>query len=295
LGRAAGLPVVIKVHGSDVLLLDQYPGRRARTAEALQSADAVVAVSGDLQTRVIACGADPSRVRVVYDGIDAGIFHPGTQDEARARLGIDVVSPLVLFVGNLVPVKGIDVLVAACAALRRQAVEFRCCLVGQGPLARRLQHQINRLGLRAHVSLMGPVPHARLADWYRAATVVVLPSRSEGVPCVLLESAACGTPFVASRVGGVPEIAHLMESELVPPEDAAALCRALRRRIESPAPRPRAATFSRSHADVARELVRIFSDARASRRHQPGCAAAPAPAPAASAALCGSALKGVLS
>ena len=88
LAHAAGLPCVVQVHGSDVLLLDEHPARRRPTAEALRSADGIVAVSQDLANRVVELGADRDRVRVIYDGVDPGIFRPGAKDDARARLGI---------------------------------------------------------------------------------------------------------------------------------------------------------------------------------------------------------------
>jgi glycosyltransferase involved in cell wall biosynthesis len=80
--------------------------------------------------------------------------------------------------------------------------------------------------------VVGPVDHAQLPDWYRAADLTVLPSHSEGIPNVLLESLACGTPFVATSVGGVPEIAR-EPSELVPPGDPEALAAAIGRRLSS--------------------------------------------------------------
>lgn len=227
LGHRAGLPVVIKVHGSDVLTLDDYPGRRRGTTEALRRADGVIAVSRDLAGRVIRLGADPGRVEVIYDGIDRRLFHPGPAQAARLRLGLGAGEPLILYVGRLVPIKGLDVLVDACARLSREGSRFACCLIGEGPLRPALAQQIARQGLAGRVRLLGGLPHEQLPDWYRAADVFVLPSHSEGVPNVLMEAMACGTPFVASRVGGIPEIAHLGAGELVPAGDAPSLARAL--------------------------------------------------------------------
>ena len=257
LGHRAGLPVAIKVHGSDILGLDAYPGRRRRTAEALGRADAVIAVSRDLAARVIGLGADPARVRVVSDGIDRDLFHVGPRDEARRRLGLDDGGPIALFIGNLAPVKGLDILVDACARLVREGVRFRCFLIGQGPLRPALQREVSRLGLGETVTLLGPRPHDQLPDWFRAATVFVLPSRSEGVPIVLLEALACGTPFVASRVGGVPEISHLGPSRLVPPQDAEALAEALREGLSGALGSGGGAAI-RGHAEVASELIDLF-------------------------------------
>ncbi len=262
LGHAAGLPVVVKVHGSDVLGdIRRQPARLRRTAEALRGADAVVAVSQDLARNVVELGAEPGRVRVVYDGIDARRFHPGPRSEARARLGLDQTEPLLLFAGRLVPVKGLDVLLDACAALAGRGVRFRLCLVGDGPLRGSLEQRAARLGLGGVVQFCGPRPHDQIPDWFRAADVFVLPSRSEGLPSVLLEATACGTPFVASRVGGIPEVAGVAGSRMVPPEDAGRLAEALAdvlRAGHGPARDPGPA---RGWDDSAADLVGVLEEA----------------------------------
>lgn len=221
LAREAGLPVAIKAHGSDLLTIDDQPARRRRTVEALRGADAVIAVSSHLAAQAIAMGADRDRMHVVRNGIDAETFRPGPRDEARRQLEIVCADPLILFVGNLVPVKAIDVLIDALASLAHQGRRFQCSLIGDGPLRTPLQARIDSLGLGERVRLLGPRPQRELPSWYRAADLVVLPSLSEGIPNVLLEAAACGTPFVASRVGGIPEIAP--DETLVPAGDREAL------------------------------------------------------------------------
>jgi glycosyltransferase involved in cell wall biosynthesis len=272
LGHRAGLPVVIQVHGSDILQLGRYPRRAGGTIAALRQADGILAVSQDLQERVVAYGADPSRVRVVYDGIDAELFHPGPQDAARARLVRELTlhGPVVLYIGNLLPVKGLEVLIDAFALLAGQGVDFTALVIGQGPLRSRLEDRARRLGLGGRVKLLGPRPHDQLPDWYRAADLFVLPSYSEGVPIVLLEAAACGTPFVASRVGGIPEIAHLGTSRLVKAGDAAALAEAIRTGLEErPGPSPHDRGAVRSHAEAVSELVDFFEQVLVAHRPVP--------------------------
>ena len=259
LARAAGLPVVMKVHGSDLLVT--HTARVGIVSEAVKGVDGVIAVSEDLARRAVELGADPQRVRVVYSGVDATVFRPGDRGEARRRLGLDPEAPVVLFVGNLVPVKGLDVLVEACAQLAGRGVRFGLYLVGQGAQRGALERQVAERGLAAHVRFVGPVANALLPDWYRAADVFVLPSRSEGVPNVLLEAAACGTRFVATRVGGVPEVAEWGDGQLVPPGDAAALADAVGRSLGGATvagagcDRP---GRTRSHADAAAEMTEFF-------------------------------------
>ena len=257
LGHCSGLPVVVKVHGSDVLMLDCNPGRMRPQPMPCGGP------TGSLPSAGISPigswrGADPCRVAVVYNGVDAALFHPSPREAARARLGLVDSDPVLLFVGNLVPVKGLDVLVEACTILAADGVRFACYLIGQGPLEGWLEARIARRGLGGRFRLLGPRSHDQLPDWFRAADLFVLPSRSEGVPNVLLEATACGTPFVASRVGGIPEIAHLGTGRLVPPEDAPALARAIRDQLADSDRRPAHAAPGRSHAEAADEIVGLF-------------------------------------
>jgi glycosyltransferase involved in cell wall biosynthesis len=183
--------------------------------------------------------------------------------------------PVILFVGNLLPVKGVDVLIDAISRLDERDRRARCYLIGQGPLRETLRQHIARLGLTDRVTLVGPVLHADLPDWFRAADVFVLPSHSEGVPCVLLEAAACQTPFVASRVGGIPEIAHLNHGEMVPPGNAATLADAIARVLATPAARGRDDAYDRSHADAAGEIADFCERIQSEHGHrrQPSAAA----------------------
>jgi glycosyltransferase involved in cell wall biosynthesis len=234
LAREFGLPVLIKVHGSDVLVTTRNWRRRRRIAEALSAADGVVAVSRDLADHVVRLGVDPARVHVVYNGVDADLFRPGEQGEARRRLGLAVGGPVLLFVGNLLFSKGAGVLVEACGRLRQRGRAFHCYLVGQGRDAPALRSLIGRHGLGGCVTLAGACPQERLPDWYRASDLVALPSFSEGVPNVLREALACGRPFVATAVGGIPEISRPPAGRLVPPGDADALADALAESLDRP-------------------------------------------------------------
>src|SRR5262245_59046009 len=194
LGREVGLPVVVKVHGCDVLWgLREHPARIRRTVEGLRGAQLVLAVIRDLARNVADFGVHPDRIGVVYNGVDSDQFYPGPQDLARTRVGLAGDLPNLLFVGSLVPVKGLDYLLSACARLTRNGFRFRCHLVGSGPLRSELEGQAAALGLQGIVVFHGPKPHDEIPDWFRAADAFVLPSRSEGVPGVLVEAMACGT------------------------------------------------------------------------------------------------------
>jgi glycosyltransferase involved in cell wall biosynthesis len=194
----------------------------------------VIAVSQDLADTVVRMGVHPDRVLPVYDGIDPDVFHPGPKAAARARLGLEPDQRRLLFIGNFYPVKGADVLLHACHRLRQRGLAFEVDLVGQGPEGEALRALVRRLGLDGVVGFRGAMPQAELADWYRAADVFVLPSHSEGVPNVLLEAMACHTPYVATSVGGIPEIHVPRVGRLVPPNDPSALATGLADELSSP-------------------------------------------------------------
>ena len=218
LAHEARLPVVVQVHGSDIRQLDDFPARIAGTAAAVRGANGVIAVCRDLAEGVVRLGAVRERVRVIIDGVDRSKFSPGNKVASRRALGLAPDVAHLLFVGNLVHVKGIDILLAACRRLETDLGAWQLHIVGAGPLRAALEQQARQIGLGPRVAFHGPVAHEQLPDWFRAADLFVLASRSEGVPNVLLESMACGLPFVASNVGGIPEIAALGASRLVPPE-----------------------------------------------------------------------------
>jgi glycosyltransferase involved in cell wall biosynthesis/peptidoglycan/xylan/chitin deacetylase (PgdA/CDA1 family) len=263
IARLTGVPAVIMVGGSDILLLSGQRSRRKCVTNVLQAADAVVTASEDLRTKVIELGVNPHKVQVVYRGVDQNVFVPGERGEARRRLGIAPEPPTLVWVGRMVPVKGLDVLLEAAARLRDHGVDFRLHLVGDGPLRSSLEEQSRRRGLSEVISFKGRVDNRSLPDWYRAADLTVLPSRSEGVPNVLRESLACGTPFVASRVGGIAEIAEGPGNRLVPPENAVALADAieqtLARRATAGQVRPNSCSWDASAAALVHILEPLVS------------------------------------
>ncbi len=227
IGALAGIPAVVMSGGSDLLLMTRNAARRRKVEAVLRGADAVVCVSEHLAAEARQSTPTQTPVRVVRRGVDLDRFCPGDRSEARRRLGVRPDRPALVWVGRLDPVKGLDVLLSACARLKHQGSDFGVYLVGGGPLRQALSEQAAQLGLSDRVVMPGVVSHDTLPDWYRAADITVLPSLSEGVPNVLMESIACGTPFVASDVGGVSEIADPLLDRLVPAGDSEALAAAL--------------------------------------------------------------------
>ena len=237
----AGIPATVIVGGSDVLILTrQSTTRRKAIIAVLNQSDAVVCVSKDIAEHVSDLGVSSRKIHVVYRGVDAERFHPCDEPAVRAEIGVEDHQRILLSVGRLVPVKGFDSLIAAYAELRRRRADFQAYIAGSGPLRLALQRQIDELRLSDCVTLIGNKTPDELARWYRAADLTVLSSRSEGVPNVLLESIACATPFVATDVGGVSEIADANHDRMIPAGDHIAMANAIDvqlERLKSSAPR----------------------------------------------------------
>ena len=225
------VPGVILVGGSDIQLLTRDPARRKVIVATLRAADRVFATGSPLRDAVIALGVSPSHAGVFTRGVDRRRFHRASAAGARDRLDLPRDRPIVLWVGRMVPVKGLDVLMRSWVEVARDPTRPLLLLIGDGEERRTLERWA--AGLPESVRLVGSIANDALPDWYRAADCVVLPSRSEGIPNVLVEGLACGTPFVASAVGGVTTLSD-EESITVPPGDIAALTAALLTRVRLP-------------------------------------------------------------
>jgi glycosyltransferase involved in cell wall biosynthesis len=224
----------------------------------LARVNAIIAVSEALRDRIHELGVDRGLIHVIPPAVEHETFRPGDRLQARTRLGLPGDSPVLLWVGRMVPVKSVTTLIDAVAVLRQTHPGVRLCLVGDGPLRQQLESQVIRRGLREHARFEGFVAPAHLPDWYRAADVTVLPSVSEGAPNVLLESIACGTPFVASDVGGVRALATDGLDVLVPPLNVESLTSALDQVLRQQRRGPRPNGLPRSWADCAQVIVSVL-------------------------------------
>lgn len=229
LARAFGKPLAVSARGSDLNVLGQYPLARHMMRWTLGQAQASIGVCNALADTLRGWGADPSRLHVLRNGVDLQRFRPMDRQQARDRLGL-VGAPLLLSVGNLVEVKGHDLTIDALSLLVQNHPEARLVIVGDGPLRERLQSHATSCGLASKVAFVGRVANDLLADWYSAADTLVLSSRSEGWANVLLESMACGTPVVATDVGGSSEVvAEPCAGELVRQRNASEVARSVER------------------------------------------------------------------
>ena len=194
LGRYFNKPVVITARGSDITLLPQYRLPRRMILWAASQAAGIITVCNALRDEMIGLGVDPAKVVSLRNGVDLELFRPTERDPGQ---------PFTLVtVGHLVPVKAQELIVGALPLLPG----VRLVVAGDGPNRGMLENLAADLGVAERVDFLGAVPQSQLRAHYGAADAMVLASSREGWANVLLESMACGTPVVASRVYGTPEV-----------------------------------------------------------------------------------------
>jgi D-inositol-3-phosphate glycosyltransferase len=216
-----GVPLIQSMHTlgkvKNLALADgdcAEPAARIRGEdEVVAAADRLVANTAEEARQLIELyGADPRRVKTVNPGVDLSVFRPGSMTAARRKLGLPLDAIVLVFAGRIQPLKGPDIALRAAASLLRSLPELAARLVVVfvgGPSGSevgapgRLDGLAASLGIAGHVRQEPPCPQAELADWYRAATAVLVPSHSESFGLVALEAQACGTPVVAAAVGGL--------------------------------------------------------------------------------------------
>jgi D-inositol-3-phosphate glycosyltransferase len=216
-----GVPLVHSMHTlgkvkNAALALGDDPEPTARLIgedQVVDAADRLIANTEQEAGELVRLyGADPERVAVVNPGVDLERFKPGSRTAARSKVGLPQDAAVLLFVGRIQPLKAPDVLLRAAAALLDRDPSLRHRLVvaivggpsGSGLAEPTHLHRLaRRLGIADVTRFVKPVDQDRLADWYRAADIAVVPSYSESFGLVAIEAQACGTPVVAASVGGL--------------------------------------------------------------------------------------------
>jgi glycosyltransferase involved in cell wall biosynthesis len=228
LARQAGIPSVVTAHGSDVNVYLKSPKLKKFVVECIESAGRIITVSDALRRQLIESGVPSDKIAVIPCGYSSEIFTlPKTPVEKSAE------SPTVLFAGNLVEIKGVEFLLRAFAELKKKIPGAKLVICGEGPLKSSLEQLSNELGISPATTFCVALSQAELAERMRSASVFCLPSLNEGLGLVNLEAIACGTPVVASNVGGIPEIVDDSVGALVAPKDVSGLASALEKVINT--------------------------------------------------------------
>jgi len=261
LGIVLRLPVVITLRGNETMHAHHWFRRRGM-GWALRRAARVIAVSGPLREFALSLGVAEGHARVIPNGVDTNVFHPRDRAATRARLGLPADRPVVVSAGYLIERKGHHRVVQALGRLRASGQVAELWVVGgpgrEGEFEQEILRHVSQLGMEGVVHCVGAVPPEALAGYMAAADVFCLASSREGWPNVVHEALACGTPVVATDVGGVPEMIPSMRFGLVvPPGDPARLEAALGQALRTDWDRDAIAAWgkSRNWEQVAAEAV----------------------------------------
>lgn len=256
-----GVPFVGGARGSDLLHLPDMITRWLVRQE-LSNASAMLTVSKGLKVRVTQLGGMEDRVRVVLNGCDRTQFYPSDRMEARRAFGVDENSEVVLFVGHLVPVKGVKYLLQAAIELAVRRPNLELVMVGDGAEENLLRDMLAASASSLRVRFLPTVAPPDVAKWMAACDVFCLPSLNEGCPNVLIEVLCCGRPVVASRVGAAPDLVSSENGLLVSPRDCAGLTAALDQILSREWDADAIAkTNLRSWGDVAKETFEVCQTA----------------------------------
>jgi len=226
LSRELNVPFVVTVHGLDAFFTRQVGGFAgtlcARAAGFVyRSARTVICVSERVRDQIESHPGTNDNAAVIYNGVDPELFFP-VRDE--------LTSDTILSVGNLIPIKGHELLIRALAALRERYPRARLEIIGDGPERGRLQRLARALQVDGQVHFLGRQTRAQVAEAMRRCTTFALPSRYEGLGCVYLEAMCSGKPVIACRGQGIDEvIQHGVNGWLVDPGNLKELSESLAR------------------------------------------------------------------
>jgi teichuronic acid biosynthesis glycosyltransferase TuaC len=258
------VPYTITLRGSETMFAG-YRYRRSAIGWAMRRASHIIAVSEDLRTFALQQDIAPVRVTSVPNGIDPAVFHPRDRNEAQRRHGLPPSRQTILSAGELIEAKGHHLVIYALRDLLERGLDVELMIVGNtargGPrYENRLRQIVSELGLSPRVRFIGWLDRNALAELLSAVDLFCLASYTEGWPNVVHEALACGTPVVASAVGGVTAMIRNGENGFtVPTKDVARLTDALECGLRTPWDRAAisAGGRSRTWVDVAREVIEI--------------------------------------
>jgi glycosyltransferase involved in cell wall biosynthesis len=230
---------VVTLHGSDVFQAAQGWLGGCLTRQVLNGCDRIVSVSQALAQAVGRLRIAPASIVVIPDGVDVAQFRPALQPR----------QPEIVYVGSLIKRKGLPYLLEAMVQVVRELPALRLTIVGDGPERAALESTAVKLGLSECVTFAGLQSADGVRQAMQRAMAFVLPSVEEGLGVVLLEALACGTPIVASRVGGIPEVVTAGVGRLVPPADPPALAQVLIQMLHDEASWPEMSRNARRRAE----------------------------------------------
>jgi glycosyltransferase involved in cell wall biosynthesis len=263
LGRSLGIPVTVTARGSDIHTFREFGTVRPQIKWVLRHAAAVVAVSDSLASMMHELEPSLQDLPTIGNGVDSGRFYPEDRQAARAALGLNPQDTVVVSVAALKHVKGPDLLVRAASLLKQCLAHCKVLFVGAGPELGKLQQLTKQLGCADVCQFVGPVPNEQLRTFFSAADVSCLASRGEGWPNVILESLACGTPVLATRVGAAPHLLANDQIGIIVDGTPEAICAGLSRALQQGWNRQAISAFAHVHTweNVAASVEAVLKQA----------------------------------
>ena len=243
-------PLILTARGSDVNFWMEQPAQKEKIMPALNYASHVICVSNALKNSLIKHGVANNKITVIMNGVDKSLFNAGQLPSAGEYL---------LTVGNLVPLKGHEYILNSLSKLP----EEKLIIIGSGALEKRLKKLASQLNITRRVTFLPNISHNELPAFYAKAKCTILMSSMEGMPNVVLESLACGTPVIATNVGGIAEVVTKNNGILITERSAEALVDALKIALQHPWNRAQISS-DMSYLDwheTARKLHRCFMQA----------------------------------
>jgi len=256
LGKKLGLPVVVSARGTDINLYPSFRLIRPMLRWTLMHAAGAIAVSADLKNKIVALGIPESKIQAISNGVDTERFQPCDAKSARKQLGLPEEGHIAVSIGSLIESKGHHLLIAAVAELARSFPQLRLYILGEGVYRSTLEQLVREKNLQHRVFFFGNRPNGELNLWFSAADLSCLMSSREGWPNVVSEALACGTPVLATRAGGIPEIISSPELGMFVERNVQSIAVGVERALTKPWNRAEIARHSRSRSwdAVAREV-----------------------------------------
>lgn len=229
------IPIVVSVRGSDLNLVKKSKIKKAAYSFFLNKLDMIFPVSDDLNKKLIDDFNVTIPVKSLYNGVNNQFFMKHDKRESLKSLRSPISGRILLFVGNILSSKGVDTLLSAMQLVLRKHPDTQLALGGEGPEILSFRKLAQELGITHSVHFLGLIARADIPYWMSVAEMLILPSRAEGRPNVVLEAMSCGLPVIATNVGGIPELIENEQTGLLfQPGDSAVLASLIVNLLENP-------------------------------------------------------------
>jgi glycosyltransferase involved in cell wall biosynthesis len=205
--KILNVPLICTAHGSDINI---NPNESKiifyLTKYTIKKIKYIISVSNDLKNKIFTILGSSKPIIIIRNGADENLFSPKNKFECREKLKLPNNSQIILFVGNLIKIKGANQLPYILYNVVKRKRDVILCIIGKGKLMGYIRAEAIKLNIMDNIILAGYKPHWELCDWINAADVAIIPSISEGFPTIIPEILLCGKPIVAYGIGGIPEV-----------------------------------------------------------------------------------------